>query len=133
MTIVIEDPDGQEVASKTVTPTKNIGGVTDEHFSALRLQKYEFDIPRTGEYVVAFYTDAAKNADFVLGSAIIQAKEFYSVGIKDIDNLTMDNSPSKAGGAYYDLQGRLIENGKSVNRKLPKGIFIKDGRKIVIR
>ena len=133
VTIVIEDPDGQEVASKTVTPTKNIGGVTDEHFSALRLQKYEFDIPRTGEYVVAFYTDAAKNADFVLGSAIIQAKEFYSVGIKEIDNLTMDNSPSKAGGAYYDLQGRLIENGKSVNRKLPKGIYIKDGRKIVIR
>lgn len=133
VTIAIEDPDGQEVASKTVTPTKNIGGVTDGRFSALRTQKYEFDIPKTGEYVLAFYADAAKDADFVLGYASIQANDYLSVGIRETENLTMDHSPSKAGSGYYDLQGRPIENGKTVNRKLLKGIYIKDGRKMVVR
>ncbi|MBO7067944.1 MAG: hypothetical protein J6W52_04620 [Bacteroidaceae bacterium] len=47
-------------------------------------------------------------------------------GIKSIDNgqLTIDN-------AIYDLQGRKIANGKPSNGKLPKGIYIINGKKII--
>ena len=40
-------------------------------------------------------------------------------------------------GEVYDLQGRRIdyqiENRKSVNRKLPSGLYIRDGKKFIIR
>ena len=39
----------------------------------------------------------------------------------------------KESGAWYDLQGRKIENRKSVNRQLPKGFYIHGGRKVVIK
>ena len=34
---------------------------------------------------------------------------------------------------FYDLQGRLIVNGKLSNGKLPKGLYINNGRKVVIK
>ncbi len=36
-------------------------------------------------------------------------------------------------GAWYDLQGRKIENRKSVNRQLPKGLYIHGGKKVVVK
>ena len=50
-------------------------------------------------------------------------------GIRSIDNgqLTMDN------GAWYDLQGRQIVNSKSLNHKMSSGIYIHNGRKVVIK
>ena len=53
-------------------------------------------------------------------------------GIEAIDNgqLTIDNS---ANGGIFDLSGRKIVNGTSVNGKLPKGIYIVNGRKVVIK
>ena len=38
-----------------------------------------------------------------------------------------------ADGAWYDLSGREIVNGKLSNSKLPKGIYINNGKKIVIK
>ena len=46
--------------------------------------------------------------------------------IKGICNLPIDDLP------IYDLQGRKIENSKSVNRKLPYGIYIVNGQKVVV-
>ena len=34
---------------------------------------------------------------------------------------------------YYDLQGRQIVNSKSSNRKLTKGLYIVDGRKVAVK
>ena len=34
---------------------------------------------------------------------------------------------------WYDLQGRRIANGKLSNGKLPKGLYIHNGRKVVIK
>ena len=50
--------------------------------------------------------------------------------INTIDNRlqTTDSSHS-----VYDLSGRQIVNGKSSNRKLPRGVYINNGKKIVIR
>ncbi|MBR0259233.1 MAG: hypothetical protein IJQ49_03075 [Prevotella sp.] len=120
--IVIEDANGEEVASKTYKPTVNIGGKTDKAFGGARQQTFEFDINYPGEYVVAFYTDAAKNADFVLGLVSLQAKEYTITGISDIHREAIDHH------RYYDLYGRRVEEGQ-----LQPGIYILDGRKIVIR
>ena len=46
----------------------------------------------------------------------------------------MESSESKMeDSSVYDLQGRKIVNRKSVNRKLPKGIYIVGGRKVVVK
>ena len=126
VTIAIEDTNGQEVASKVYTPTVNIGGNTGNKFTGIRQQTFEFEIAEKGEYVLAFYADAARNADFVLGIVGIQAKEFYETGIKEIEygKLTIENED----GAIYDLNGRRVENGE-----LKRGIYIIDGRKTVIQ
>jgi hypothetical protein len=49
-------------------------------------------------------------------------------GIQQMENSEskMENSP------VYDLQGRKIVNRKSVNRKLPKGLYIRGGKKIIV-
>ena len=36
-----------------------------------------------------------------------------------------------SNGKYYDLSGRQIVNGKSVNGKLPRGVYIRNGKKMV--
>lgn len=122
VTIVIEDPNGQEVASTKYTPTNNIGGNAGNAFKGISQQKFEFDITETGDYVIAFYADAAKNADFVLGTVNIQAKEFYTTGIKELP--TVNSQPS----TVYDLNGQRIKEGS-----LKPGIYIKGGRKVVIQ
>ena len=124
VTIAIEDANGQEVASKTYTPTKNIGGNTGNQFSGVRQQKFEFDIAGTGEYVIAFYTAATKNADFVLGPVSIQAKEYYETGIRS----TKATDRHVSGNPIYDLSGRQMRDGQ-----LQRGIYIKDGRKMVVQ
>ena len=48
-----------------------------------------------------------------------------------IDNLQLNDLPNN--NATYDLQGRQIVNSKSVNRKLPPGIYIRHGRKVIVK
>ena len=123
----IQDTSDREVATETFTPTVNIGGNVANKFAKFSQHTFEFDIPETGDYVIVFYTDAAKNADFVLGQVVIQAKEFYGAGIKDFDNMTKDDLPVGEKGCF-DFSGRQV-----VNSKLPRGLYIIDGRKTVIR
>lgn len=52
-------------------------------------------------------------------------------GIGSIKSLTL--SLSEGEGAWYDLSGRKMVNGKWSNRKLPKGIYIHNGRKEVLK
>ena len=51
--------------------------------------------------------------------------------ILDVD-LPKQYKPT-CNAAIYDLSGRIIDNRKSVNRKLPKGIYIQNGRKFVVK
>ena len=123
MTVAIADLDGQEVASQTYTPTVNIGNNTANKFSGVKQQTFEFDIAETGRYVIVFYTDAAKNADFVLGQASIQAKSFEPTAIREVQNEPSSPRPD----AVYDLSGRRIKG------DLKRGIYIIGGQKTVIR
>ena len=122
VTIAIERSNGEIVASKEYTPTVNIGGNTANEFSGIRQQKFEFDIAKTGHYVLVFYTDSKKNADFVLGPVSIQVKEFCESGIKETTAVSGQCS------TIYDLSGRRMKEGK-----LTPGLYIIDGRKTVIQ
>ena len=123
VTLSIEDTGGQEVASQTYTPNVNIGGKTDNKFTGVEQQTFEFDIAETGDYVIVFYADDSRNADFVLGQASIQATEFFTTGIHDISGRKATTS-----SYIYDLSGRRMENGY-----LKPGIYIINGRKAVIQ
>ena len=126
VTYTIETPDGQEVASKTFKLNKNIGGNTENKVSTGRGQTFEFDIPETGDYVLSFYTDAKKDADFVLGMATLEAKSFVETGISDIDYSATDHAQPRKG--CYDLSGRQLSE-----ERLKSGLYIIDGRKIAIK
>ena len=111
------------MVSQTYTPTVNIGGKTGNKFTGVEQQTFEFDIAETGDYVIAFYADASRNADFVLGQVSIQAKEFFTTDIHDISERKA--TPSSY---VYDLGGRRIEKAN-----LKRGVYIIDGRKVVVR
>ena len=126
VTIAIEDLNGQEVASQTYTPTVNIGGDVSKKFTGVVQQTMEFDIPETGDFVIVFYADAAKNADFVLGQATIQALAFTATGIREIDNGNGNNNGN--GNGCYDLNGRRLSK-----ESLKPGLYIIDGHKVAIK
>ena len=123
VTIAIEKRDGQEVASTIYTPTVNIGGKKDNNFSGVNTQTFEFNITEMADYVVVFYTDATRNADFVLGQVSIQVKSFAETGIHSLTGCE-PTTPSH----IYDLSGRRLEAGQ-----LKRGIYIIDGRKVVVQ
>jgi len=123
ITVAIETTDGQEVASKTITPTVNIGNNTANSFSTVAIETFTFDITDTGDYVIVFYTDAAKNSDFVLALANLQAKKFFTTGISDVKR-----NEAQGSKYVYDLSGRRLPK-KSVK----PGLYIKDGRKVAVR
>ena len=130
--IYIETPDGQEVASQTYTPTVNIGNNTANKFTGVIQQTFEFNIPETGDYVIAFYTDATRNADFVLGQVSILPKEFFAAGIKAQSSIHHESD------AVYDLYGRLVRRSTSGRLKdekgqLKRGVYIIGGHKTIIR
>ena len=123
VTVAIEKAaDGQEVASTVYTPTVNLKSSTVDKFSTA-LQSFEFDIPETGDYVLAFYADAAKNADFVLGTLTILAKSF-TTDIKEIE--TTSKSLRQKSNVLYDLSGRRV-----ADESKKHGIYIQGGRKMV--
>ena len=131
VTIAIEKTNGETVASQVYTPTVNIGGKAGNQFSGVKVQNFEFDIPETDDYMLVFYTDDAKNADFILSLANIQVNDFTETGIKGIDNLANDNLQFEKG--CFDLSGRKIDESKISNGSLKPGLYIINQRKVVIK
>lgn len=127
VTFSIETLNGEEVASETYTPTVNIGGNTANKFTGVSLKSFEFDVPETGDYVIVVYTDAAKNADFVLGQLSIQPMSFVTTGIQTINNQAIDVLQQEKNGCF-DLSGRRLSK-----ENLKPGLYIIDGRKTLIR
>ena len=127
VTIAIETASGEEVASQVYTPKVNIGNNTANKFTGVSLQTFEFDIPETGDYVITFYADAAKNADFVLAQPILNAKTFVSTGIMDINSDSFSSSLNKKG--CFDLSGRKYNE----EGQLKQGLYIINGRKVMIK
>jgi len=130
VTIAIERPDGQEVASQVYTPQYNIGGNTANAFQSYRAARFEFDIKQTGYYVLAFYADAKKNADFVVGMHKLKIKESHESEPDATGIETMEDVRSQMADVWYMLDGRRIANGQ---KPTAKGIYIHNGKKVIIR
>ena len=128
----IQDGKGQEVAAETFTPTVNIGGDVAGKFARFNQQVFEFDITETGEYVIVFYADATKNADFVLGQVTIQAMEFTETGVREI-SLQPETDKAQRSNGIFDLNGRRIADSPAAGAPLKHGVYLIGGRKVVIR
>jgi poly(hydroxyalkanoate) depolymerase family esterase len=121
VTISIERADdATAVASTEFTPTVNIGNAASNNFTGVDQQTFEFDITESGYYALAFYTADAEWADAIIGSLVIEAKDYGASAISSLS----DDTPSDQGQQVYDLQGRLVENGHVASRQSGKGIYI---------
>ena len=126
VTIAIENLKGEEVASYVYTPTVNIGNNTGNKFSNVPLETFNFDINETDDYVVVFYADAAKNSDFVLANANIQAKKYFTTGIEELKNSKIEELKSE--DEWYTINGVKL-SGKPTR----KGLYIFNGTQTVIK
>jgi len=122
--LCVEDLNGLEVVSDTIVPTVNIGGDVANKFSRITQQTLEFDITETGNYVIAFYANAARNADFVLGQLYIQALEFGTTDIKP----SLSREEKREEGGVYDLSGK-----RRSPTLLRSGIYVVNDRKVIVR
>ncbi len=119
----IETRSGTTIASTTYTPTVNIGNKVDNSFTGVTEQQFEFDITTQGNYVIAAYADAAEWSDGMIGGLTLTAKSYVATGITTLPTVdsTTDND------AIYDLSGRRV------SRPTRDGLYIKNGKKMVIR
>ncbi len=76
-----------------------------------------FDSRNVGSYI---YADKTNPGEFIL---------------EDLDDDTGLIAPphSESEGRVFDLQGRQMINHKSLNGKLPRGIYIQDGHKVLVK
>ena len=91
------------------------------------------------EGVVGFHKSSG-NGTVAAGKAYLQLPTASGARFVDIVfgdettgiNALLKNNEEITNNNVYDLQGRKIENRKSVNRKLRKGVYIVDGKKAVV-
>ena len=79
-----------------------------------------------GEYSV-YYAGTTTNVQkewVVLGPDTQATQNWIATGIREIES----NQQSTANGPVYNLNGQQVANGK-----LPRGIYIKDGKKILMQ
>ena len=124
--LAVETVDGQEVFSKELQPTVNIGGKTDTDFSGSKLEKTTFDIVESGDYVITFYTAEKTSSDFVLGSALLRRLGEVT-GISDAPRLN-ENGEMISDDVVYDLSGRRVQG--TIMRP---GLYIKGGKKVMVK
>ena len=63
-------------------------------------------------------------------------KMFFSqepTGIKVIENEPVSNPTQEGRVCVYDLQGRKIETGSQNLEALPKGVYIVNGKKVIVK
>jgi len=131
--------------SGTLAYTENpTNGLLHGVYTRTAVPNGSYVLQNQAEYGVAFYlvnTSVATpsvnafRAYLTAGSNTARALTFSfgeeTTGINSIDNgqLIMDN------GAVYDLQGRKVSeaSASSVNSVLPKGLYIINGKKVVIK
>ena len=89
--------------------------------NALNIVALDIDI---STYAEGRYTVTVENAQ----ESFTGEFEVQTTGIKVLDKLTISQSDD-----FYDLQGRKLSNSKWSNGQIRKGIYIKNGRKFVVK
>ena len=118
VTVAVENTNGQRVWSTTFTPTANIGNTASNEFSGTTLETFYFDIDEKDRYTLTFYTADAPWADLVVGQAAL-----CRMGdIAAVDGVTV----APVDGYYYNLNGQKVD-------KPHKGIYIRDGKKVIVK
>ena len=120
----IEKRTGESIASQTYMPNINIGNVASNNFSSPAQQTFEFDITEQGDYVIAIYSAASGWSDCIVGQLFLTADSYSTTGIGATLN---DKGEMINDHSLYDLQGR------KVICPTKAGIYVKNGKKIVIR
>ena len=111
--------DGQAVAQVEYMPTVNVGNVTSNSFSGSKQETFEFDVYEGGNYVLAIYSDASGWSDALIGYLSLA---YSGEPVTAITTVTAADSPDR----IYNLNGQAIANPS-------KGIFIKNGKKVVLK
>ena len=95
------------------------------HFDAQSSKpKYVSDLTHEIECIEAWYVDRLYEMDAYFG--------LTETDTDGIDEIKSEELRMKNEGAIYDLSGRQIVNSKSSNRKLPRGLYIQNGKKVFI-
>jgi hypothetical protein len=110
------------IASQTYLPDINIGNVASNNFKAPAQQTFEFDIAEQGDYVVAVYSAASEWSDCIVGQLSLTANSYLATGIS-APQYTPEDTPS----TVYDLQGRRVDSPHKA------GVYIKDGKKVLVK
>ena len=77
----------------------------------------------TGYYLGS---DVENDADAWAEASLVQNRGF-DTGITGIA------SPKNPTGRMYDLSGRQVSSSQSADRRLSPGIYIRDGKKIIVK
>lgn len=130
---VTSSKDNTHVAGAVVTLTSEDGhavytGTTDADGKA-DISVAQPD--KAYHYVVSAEGFAEKTGDFTFGSdgMFVEAiaLDATSTGITSV----LDAHDTAKSGAVYDLSGRYV--GKAVSKRLPKGVYIIGGKKVVVK
>jgi hypothetical protein len=105
-------------------PNINIGNVASNNFSSPAQQTFEFDVTEQGDYVIAIYSAASSWSDCIVGQLSLTPNSYSTTGIGTTLN---DKGEMINDHLLYDLQGR------KVIRPNKAGIYVKKGKKILIR
>ena len=108
------------IASQTYMPNINIGNVASNNFSSPQQQTFEFDIAEQGDYVIAVYSAASEWSDCIVGQLSLTASSYLTTDISQSSTFHLPPSTT------YDLQGRRVESPTKA------GIYIRDGKKVLI-
>lgn len=114
-------------AAPTFSATPDDGATQTLMINQEKIDRTVSEIRIDGNNAVLTFTDGTTmTADMRFVTLTMNYDE--ATGI----SLTPDPSP-KGEGSVYDLQGRQIVNGKLSNGQLPKGVYIVNGKKVVIK
>jgi hypothetical protein len=98
-----------------------------------------FIVPESGEVSLGLVSNQSGKACMTIGYFTLTKKDFNMVDadgetvVKDIEHSPLNIEHSS--GAIYDLGGRKMVNGQwsMVNGNLPKGVYIHNGKKVVVK
>ena len=116
-------------SSDTFTATPNASGETSANLTSTAEHELEFTVETEGDYVISFSdeTTAGGLHEFLLLEC--RLNRIMTVGIREMEQWNdFTNSPSSYRQIPFDLSGRKITNGTR-----PRGLYVKDGRKVVIK
>jgi len=120
----VETRSGASIAQQTYTPDINIGNVASNKFNTPEQQTFEFDVINQDDYVLAIYAAPSEWSDCIVGQLILTADSYSPAGINPTFN---DKEQMRGGDVVYDLQGRKVIHPTKT------GIYIKNGRKLIVQ